>query len=337
MKFVDEVKVRVQSGKGGNGCLSFRREKYVPKGGPDGGDGGRGGDVIFEATERKRTLLDLRYRSIFKATRGKHGEGQNRHGRGGEDLVLEVPVGTIVKDLETEEVLHDLDQPGERWIAARGGRGGRGNARFATSSNQAPRIVEDGEEGEEKELVLELKLLADVGLVGLPNAGKSTLISVISAAKPKIADYPFTTLVPQLGVVRRGDAPPFVVADIPGLIEGAHQGAGLGIRFLRHIERTGILVHLIDVSQLPEEDLLEPYRQIENELASYSETMDDKRRVIVLNKIDLIPDEDELERIAEAYREPGHPVLLISALQRKGLAELVLLLTELLTAQDEEE
>jgi GTP-binding protein len=335
MKFVDEVKIRAQSGHGGHGCISFRREKYVPRGGPDGGDGGRGGHVILEATERKHTLLDLRYRNIYKAKSGKHGEGQNRHGRNGEDLVLEVPVGTMVKDADGgSEILADLAQPGDRWVAAKGGAGGRGNSRFATSTRQVPRIAEDGEEGAEKEYILELKLMADVGLVGLPNAGKSTLISAISAARPKVADYPFTTLIPNLGVVRYEDAPPFVVADIPGLIEGAHKGAGLGTRFLRHIERTKVLVHLIDIAEVPAEEPLRPYRLIEHELASHSDALCSKRRIVVINKVDLVPDEGVLERISEAFAQIGVPVVRISALRRQGLQELVLLLTKLLFPPD---
>lgn len=328
---MDEVKIRVQGGKGGNGCISFRREKYVPRGGPDGGDGGRGGHVLLEASERKHTLLDFRYRHLFKATSGKHGEGQNRHGRGGEDLILEVPVGTTVKDSEEgAEVLADLTRPGDRWIVAKGGFGGRGNARFATSTIKAPRIAEDGEEGEERECVLELKLMADVGLVGLPNAGKSTLISSVSAARPKVADYPFTTLVPNLGVVRYGDAPPFVMADIPGLIEGAHLGAGLGTRFLRHIERTRVLVHLIDAADIPPEEPLRPYLLIEHELAEHSEELCRKSRIVAINKTDLITDPQLLEKIFESYRQTNLPVIGISALRRQGLQELLLLLTRLL-------
>lgn len=335
MKFVDEVKVHILAGNGGNGCMSFRREKYVPKGGPDGGDGGDGGSVIFEATEGKNTLLDFRYRHLFKAPSGKHGQGQNRHGKGGRDLVLEVPVGTVIKVAETGEFLADLTQAGDRWVAARGGRGGRGNARFVTSTRQAPRIAEEGQEGEERELLLELKLIADVGLVGLPNAGKSTLISVVSAARPKIADYPFTTLIPSLGVVRYGDAPAFVMADIPGLIEGAHQGAGLGIRFLRHIERTRILVHLVDVTGLNPEEPLHPYRLIENELRSYSAHLNEKTRLIVLNKIDLMPDKESLDALVSAYRKLGHPLFLISALRKQGINALLRALVRHLSAQSQ--
>jgi len=334
MKFVDEVRIRVQAGAGGNGCVSFRREKYVPRGGPDGGDGGRGGDVILAAAANKHTLLDFRYRHLFRAASGRHGSGQNRHGRGGEDLILEVPVGTVVKDPLSQKELVDLAEPGQVWIAARGGAGGRGNARFVSSTRQVPRFAEEGRPGEEAELVLELKLMADVGLVGFPNAGKSTLIAAVSAAKPKIADYPFTTLVPNLGVVAYGEAPPFVMADIPGLIEGAHEGVGLGTRFLRHIERTRVLVHLVDVSELDEEDPLRPLRQIENELESYSEQLSLKESIIALNKADLVHDEDRLERFAAAYRKTGRPTVVISALARKGLRELLLLLTKVLNAPD---
>ncbi len=335
MKFVDEVKIRVQSGDGGNGCISFRREKYVPKGGPDGGDGGRGGDVVFKVSNRKRTLLDFRYRHLFKASSGKHGQGQDRHGRRGEDLVLEVPPGTVVKDASTGEVLVDLAMADQTWVAVRGGAGGRGNARFVSSTRQVPRIAEDGEPGQERELLLELKLLADVGLVGLPNAGKSTLIAAISAARPKIADYPFTTLVPNLGVVEQEDAPPFVVADIPGLIEGAHQGLGLGVRFLRHVERTRILVHLLDVSTMPEHEPLLPLKQIEHELESYSSSLADKKRVVALNKIDLLAHEPaRLETLARICRQAGYETVLLSALTLQGTRELVRLLGRLLDQQD---
>ena len=250
MKFIDEVTITVLAGKGGSGCVSFRREKYVPRGGPDGGDGGEGGSVIFEASERKHSLLDFRYRNLFRAETGRNGSGQNKHGRGGEDLVVETPVGTALKDPATGEIFADLTEAGTKKVAAKGGRGGKGNAHFVSSTHRTPRFAQEGQPGEERELRLELKLIADVGLVGLPNAGKSTLISVISAARPKIADYPFTTLTPNLGVVQYDDAPPFVIADVPGLIEGAHHGAGLGVRFLKHIERTRVLVHVIDVSKV---------------------------------------------------------------------------------------
>ena len=330
MRFVDEVRIRLEAGSGGHGCVSFRREKYVPRGGPDGGDGGKGGDIYLEASERKHTLLDFRYRHQFRAPSGKHGQGQNRHGRTGEDLIIEVPAGTIVKDAHSGEVLADLVQPGQKWLAARGGAGGKGNARFVTSTRRVPRMAEDGGEGEQTELRLELKLLADVGLVGLPNAGKSTLIAAISAARPKIADYPFTTLTPNLGVVQYEDADPFVVADIPGLIEGAHQGAGLGTRFLRHIERTRILLHLIDVSQIDPGDPLRPFLQIEHELSNFSEEITAKQRVIALNKIDLALDENQVEAFASAYRQTKYPVVTVSALRRDGLRELLRLLVQLM-------
>jgi GTP-binding protein len=332
MKFVDEVRTRVVAGNGGQGCVSFRREKYVPKGGPDGGDGGKGGDVVLEVSERKRTLLDFRYRHEFKASSGEHGKGNNRHGKSGRDLILEVAPGTLVKDPVTGEILADLVEPGQRWVAAKGGLGGKGNAHFVTSTRQIPRFAQPGEKGEEKDLLLELKLLADVGLVGLPNAGKSTLIAAVSAARPKVADYPFTTLVPNLGVVQYEDAAPFVMADIPGLISGAHQGVGLGIRFLRHIERTRILVHLIDVHAVPLDNPLQPYRLIENELLSYSREMQNKHRVIALNKTDLIPDSEQVEQIARTYRAMGQPVVLLSALRGSGIRELLQILTGLLTS-----
>lgn len=335
MRFVDEVKIRVQAGNGGNGCVSFRREKYVPKGGPDGGDGGKGGDVVLQASERKHTLLDFRFRHLFKASSGRHGQGQNCHGKSGDDLILEVPVGTIVKDAQSSEQLADLSQPGEFWNAAKGGLGGKGNAHFVSSTRRVPRFAQEGQEGEEREFQLELKLLADVGLVGFPNAGKSTLIAAISAARPKIADYPFTTLIPNLGVVQYEDAPPFVVADIPGLIEGAHTGSGLGTRFLRHIERSRVLAHLIDVTQMPPDDVLYPYRKIEHELRSHSEVLTRKYRVIVLNKIDLLPEKRKLDEILEACRQTGHPVLAISALRREGLQELLHLLTRVLSSGDQ--
>src|SRR5213594_42210 len=264
--FIDEAKIRVKAGGGGNGCVAFRREKYVPRGGPSGGDGGKGGDIYMESSERHNTLVHFRFNPEYKAQRGRHGEGANKTGREGEDIILKVPVGTILYDDDTGEKIHDFSDPDERIVVARGGRGGRGNARFATSTNRAPRYHEDGEPGEERNFRLELKLLADVGLVGYPNVGKSTLISRISAARPKIADYPFTTLEPHLGVVAYGDEGSFVVADIPGLIEGAHEGTGLGLEFLRHVERTKLLAHVIDVSSTgrdPVDDFLTISRELE--------------------------------------------------------------------------
>src|SRR3954451_18904078 len=270
--FIDEAKIRIKAGDGGNGCVAFRREKFVPRGGPSGGDGGRGGDVIMESSQAHNTLVHFRFNPEHNAQRGRHGEGSNCSGQAGYDVVLKVPVGTTVYDVESGELVHDFSQPNERVIVAHGGRGGRGKPPFATSTHQAPREHEDGKPGQERHLRLELKLLADVGLVGFPNAGKSTLISRISAAKPKIADYPFTTLEPNLGVVSGNDAyTSFVVADIPGLIEGAHEGHGLGIQFLRHVERTRLLAHLVDVSESSGRDPVNDFHVIMNELASFSE------------------------------------------------------------------
>src|SRR5262244_3970454 len=283
--FIDEAKIRVQAGDGGNGCMAFRREKFVPRGGPSGGDGGKGGDVIMESSERHNTLVHFRFNPEYKAERGRHGQGSNCKGREGHDILLKVPVGTIVFDEETGGKVWDFSKPDERMVIAHGGRGGRGNARFATSTHQAPREHEEGRPGEERVLRLELKLLADVGLVGYPNVGKSTLISRISAARPKIADYPFTTLEPNLGVVVAGDPPDeesFVVADIPGLIEGAHTGAGLGTQFLRHIERTRLLVHLVDVSDASgRPDPAKDVDVISGELASFGAGLEEKPMIMV--------------------------------------------------------
>ena len=285
----------------------------------------------MEASQRKHSLLDFRYRNLFRAEPGRNGAGQNRQGRSGEDLVVEVPVGTMAKDPLTGEILSDLTEAGQKWIAAKGGRGGKGNAHFVSSTHRTPRFAQEGQPGEERSLKLELKLIADVGLVGLPNAGKSTLISAVSAARPKIADYPFTTLTPNLGVVQYDDAPPFVMADVPGLIVGAHEGAGLGVRFLKHIERTRLLVHVIDLSRVVSDNPLEPFKQIEHELESYSEDLRKKPRIIVLNKTDLVKDPKDLAKIEKSYRELGLPVLLISSLKREGLRELVRLLTKSLS------
>ncbi len=331
MRFVDEVRVRLKAGDGGRGCVSFRREKYVPRGGPDGGDGGRGGHIFLEATGRKQTLLDFHYRHFFKARSGQHGRGKDQHGRSGDDLVLYVPIGTVVKDAESGEVLADLSSEGAKWLAARGGRGGRGNARFVSPTNQVPKFAEDGKPGEEREVILELKLLADVGLVGFPNAGKSTLIRAISSARPKVADYPFTTLTPQLGVVKYGDAEPFVVADIPGLIEGAHKGAGLGIRFLKHIERTRILLHLIDMSSLDMDDPIKPYREIKGELDQFSDIFKEKQEIIALNKIDLIEDDEIVDFFVSEYLSALNlPVIPISALKMKNIDSLLQRLVSIL-------
>ena len=289
--FIDEARIRVKAGDGGNGCMAFRREKFVPRGGPSGGDGGHGGDVVMESSERHNTLVHFRFNPEHKADRGRHGEGSNCTGSDGEDIVLKVPVGTALFDEETGELVHDFQRPDERVVIARGGRGGRGNQHFATSTHQAPREHELGRAGEEKHYRLELKLLADVGLVGYPNVGKSTLIARISAAKPKIADYPFTTLQPNLGVVSIGEAPheeSYVVADIPGLIEGAHLGAGLGVQFLRHIERTRILVHLVDVSDAGgRPDPVEDFKVIMGELKSFGHGLDEKPMIVIASKADV--------------------------------------------------
>jgi len=319
--FVDHAKIYIKAGNGGNGCLAFRREKYVPKGGPSGGNGGHGGSIFLRTNPHLNTLLAFKYQQHFQAERGRHGEGSNRHGHDGEDRLIEVPVGTQVYDEATHELLFDLDRPEMTVLAAKGGRGGRGNASFATSTNQAPRRVEQGHAGEEKVLVLELKVLADVGLVGYPNAGKSTLISVISAAKPKIADYPFTTLSPNLGVVQYDEYSTFVVADIPGLIEGAHGGSGLGDQFLRHVERTKLLVHLIDVSDLGEPDPVHAYETIHHELELYSPELVKKKQIVVASKIDAASS-DRQARLEEYCRTHDLPLQKISAVTGQGIREL---------------
>ncbi len=320
--FIDEVTIKVQAGGGGNGCLAFRREKYVPRGGPSGGDGGRGGDVVLRSSEQHNTLVHFRYRPEHKADRGRHGEGSNRTGRDGKTLVLEVPAGTVVYDADSGEKLFDFVEPDQEFIVARGGRGGRGNARFATSTNQAPRHTEPGSPGEERRLRLELKLLADVGLIGFPNVGKSTLISRISAAHPKIADYPFTTLQPNLGMVTIDEFHGFLVADIPGLIAGAHLGHGLGIQFLRHIERTRLLVHLIDVSESSGRDPVEDYHVILEELASFSPELPKKPMVVAAAKMDAMQDPERLERLRTFCEQQGLPLIPISSVTGAGIAEL---------------
>jgi GTP-binding protein len=322
VKFIDEAIITVRSGDGGNGCLSFRREKYVPLGGPDGGDGGKGGDVTLVSSQDRRTLYPFRFKHEFTAQRGGGGEGRQRTGKSGSDLVIEVPPGTIVRDAETGDLIKDFCLPGESFIIARGGRGGKGNTHFKSSTHRTPRFAQPGEAGEVKQLKLELKLLADVGIIGFPNAGKSTLISVISAARPKIADYPFTTLVPNLGVVKAGDREPFVVADIPGLIAGAHTGAGLGIHFLRHIERTRMLVHLIDASAIDPEKPLEAYDAINTELSSYSPDLARKPQIIALNKLDL-PGTEERARAFKAALKKRTTLYLISAATVKGVDQLL--------------
>ncbi len=319
MRFVDEALITIQSGNGGNGCVSFRREKYVPKGGPNGGDGGKGGDVIFKSTSRVSTLQGFHFKRHFKAPRGAHGRGKNQSGRAGENLVIEVPPGTLLQEANTGRILKDFVGSDESFVAARGGRGGLGNQHFASPTNRAPRYAQEGEPGQTLNLKLELKLLADVGIIGLPNAGKSTLISRLSSAHPKIADYPFTTLTPSLGVVESGDRNPFVLADIPGLIEGAHRGAGLGTRFLKHVQRTRFLLHLIDVSALPSEDLLGPYRVINQELQCHDRNLGTESQVVVLNKVDKPGARILAEKTCKSLKELNPDVWIISALTGEGL------------------
>ena len=318
--FVDHARVYVRGGDGGNGIVAFRREKYVPMGGPAGGDGGRGGNVVFVADEGLSTLMDFKYRRHFKAMRGTHGQGKNMHGAGGEDLTVKVPVGTVIRDDDTGEVIADLTRNGQEVVVARGGRGGRGNARFATSVNKAPSLSENGEPGQERWVELELKLLADVGLVGFPNAGKSTLISRLSAARPKIADYPFTTLVPNLGVVVTRSKESFVVADIPGLIEGAHRGSGLGHEFLRHIERTRVLLFVLDTAQTEGRDVLEDYQILRQELELYRPDLMKRPFLIVANKMDIPEAQENYERLRAEF---GHLVHAVSAVTGLGVNALV--------------
>ena len=322
MQFLDRAKILVKAGDGGNGVTAFRREKFVPRGGPSGGDGGRGGSVYMEATEQLNTLLQFRFNPEFRGGRGLHGEGDKRHGRDGEERNILVPVGTVVTDPETGELFHDFSTPGERIVVARGGRGGRGNAQFATSTNRAPRHHEDGEPGEIRPLQLELKLIADVGLVGFPNVGKSTLISRISAARPKIADYPFTTLEPHLGVVAYGDEGSFVVADIPGLIEGAHDGTGLGLEFLRHVERTKLLVHVIDVSSTGR-DPVDDFLTISRELELYRADLLSKPQIVAASKMDALDDAARVERLRGFCEARGLKMFEISAVAGYGLNEFV--------------
>ena len=321
--FIDRAKIHVRGGDGGNGVTAFRREKFVPRGGPSGGDGGRGGDVTLVADGSLNTLLHLRYNPQHVADRGSHGEGSNRSGREGADLIVRVPVGTQIFDATTGELLHDLNHDGDRWLAARGGRGGFGNAHFTSSTNRAPRYHQSGSRGEERELQLELKLLADVGLVGFPNAGKSTFISTVSAARPKVADYPFTTLEPHLGVVDLGDFRTFVIADIPGLIEGAHTGAGLGDRFLRHIERTKLLLHLVDVSSVSGREAVSDYETVNRELASYNQELATRPQIVVATKIDALDEPERLESLERKARDDQKPFFAISSATGEGVRELV--------------
>ncbi len=326
--FIDQVKVSLQAGKGGNGCVSFRREYGVPKGGPDGGHGGRGGDIFFVADGSLSSLSYFRFHPINKAKNGAAGEGSNRYGKQGADLELLVPVGTVVKDAHTGEILGDLLRRGQKIKAAKGGKGGRGNASFATATHQVPREHEPGRPGEEKELILELKLIADVGLVGFPNVGKSTLISMISAARPAIADYPFTTLIPHLGVVDAG-ARSFIVADIPGLIEGAHTGHGLGVNFLKHIERTKVLVHILDVSPYSGRDPVNDYAVVMKEIEAFKSGMSNRPQLLVANKTDLLgEDKTRLAAVKKLAAEEGLPLFVISAIKKEGLPKLVAAMAE---------
>jgi GTP-binding protein len=319
--FVDQVKIYVKGGDGGNGMVAFRREKFVPNGGPAGGDGGKGADVIFEVNEGLRTLMDFRFQRHFKAPRGEHGMSKNQHGKNSKDMIVKVPPGTVVVDVTTNEVIADLVEHGQRAVIAKGGRGGRGNSRFATPANPAPELCENGEPGQEREVTLELKLLADVGLVGFPSVGKSTLLSVVSSARPKIAEYHFTTIVPNLGMVEI-DGRSFVMADLPGLIEGAHAGVGLGHQFLRHIERTRVIVHVIDMAATESRDPYEDFLTINKELKEYNLRLTERPQIIVANKMDMPEAEENLQKFKEQLTE-DYPIFPISAVTRKGLKDLL--------------
>lgn len=320
--FIDIAKIRVKAGKGGDGAVAFRREKYEPSGGPYGGDGGNGGSIILQVDNSIRTLMDFKYKRNYKAEDGENGKTKKQYGKKGSDLVLKVPLGTLVKDGDSEKVIADLKEEGQTFVIAKGGKGGKGNAKFATPTRQAPRFAEAGEKGEERFIILELKLLADVGLIGFPNVGKSTLLSVLSSAKPKIANYHFTTLTPNLGVVKVDDGKSFVIADIPGLIEGAHEGAGLGHEFLRHVERTRLLVHLVDASGIEGRDPLEDFYKINEELEKYSSKLSEKPQIVVANKMDLNTSSEYYENLKEELTKEGYEVYLISAATRKGVEAL---------------
>jgi len=338
MQFVDEVVVEVIAGSGGNGAIAFRREKFVPLGGPAGGDGGKGGDVVLEAQDRISTLLDLRYRQTYRAGGGENGRGKDQFGAAGDDAVIAVPVGTQIYDDESGALIADLDEPEQRIVVARGGRGGRGNIRFATPYDRAPRRAEEGEPGERRSLRLELKLIADVGIIGFPNVGKSTLIAAVSRARPKIADYPFTTLVPNLGVVSRGEERSFVVADIPGIIEGAAEGAGLGLRFLRHVERNRVLLHLLSVDDDPQRHPVEDYDHLMAELARFSTTLAERPMLVAMSKSDLPDVKAVAEDVLEALRERGYegPLPVFSSATREGIEPLLDAVEELLKANPRE-
>jgi len=328
--FTDYAKIKVKSGNGGNGAVTFRREKYVAAGGPDGGDGGKGGDVYFVVDKDLNTLLDFRFKKNFKAEDGKNGEGSHRFGKSGEDLYIKVPRGTVIKDAETEKVLADLSEENQQELLFEGGRGGKGNSHFATSTRQAPRFAQDGEKGIEKELILELKLLADVGLLGYPSVGKSTFLSKVTSAKPKIADYHFTTLVPNLGVIKGEFGDSFVIADIPGIIEGASEGVGLGLQFLRHIERTRLLLHIIDVSGIEGRDPEDDFYKINEELKKYSEKLSERKQIIVANKIDIMQDNTLYEKLEKVAKENNLEIYKISGATGEGLKELLTRVSALL-------
>lgn len=326
--FTDYTKIIIKSGDGGNGAATFRREKYVAAGGPDGGDGGKGGDIYFQVDKDKNTLIDFRYNKKFKAENGENGSGSHCNGKYGKDLYIKVPIGTIVKDVETGKIVADLSNPGQTELILKGGRGGRGNSHFATATRQAPRFSEDGEKGEEKEIILELKLLADVGLLGFPNVGKSTFLSVVTEARPKIANYHFTTLEPNLGVVKTKNGDGFVIADIPGIIEGASEGVGLGIQFLRHVERTRLLLHFLDVSGQEGRNPVEDFNTINEELKKYSEKLSNRKQIIVANKIDAMQDEDLLKEVEELAKKEKLKLFKISAATKQGIEELIDYVTE---------
>ena len=333
MKFIDEAKIIVKAGDGGQGCVSFRREKFIPRGGPDGGHGGKGGDIVIKTSRSHNTLLDLKYRQHHTAKRGGHGEGNNRSGKDAEDITLIVPIGTLVKDAETDEVLADLAEEGQSFIVARSGIGGKGNAWFATSTNQAPRYAQDGTPGEERWIKLELKLLADVGIIGFPNVGKSTFIARVSAARPKIADYPFTTLTPNLGVVKYGNLESFVIADIPGLIEGAHQGLGRGIQFLRHIERSKVLLHIIDISEESSAGAWQKFTVINGELAKFSKELREKPQIAAINKIDLPITRERLKKDMAIMEKKGIKAYPFSAATGEGTEAILKKLIEALSRE----
>jgi len=334
---VDVARIKVKAGKGGNGIVSFRREKYIAAGGPDGGDGGKGADIIFRVDQSMSTLMDFRYKKSYNAKPGENGGPSNRTGRGAEDLVIKVPPGTIIKDINTGKAIADLTEDGEKFVVAKGGRGGRGNARFTTSTRQIPRFAEQGEDGEEREILLELKLIADVGLIGYPNVGKSTILSIMTSAKPKIADYHFTTLEPNLGVVMLDDGASFVLADIPGLIEGAHEGAGLGHQFLRHVERTRVLVHVLDVSGVEGRDPIEDFRTINSELKQFNEKLSIRRQIVAANKMDLPDAEENFIKLKDKLTAEGYEVFPICAAIDEGLKEVFYRVNELLKEIPKEE